>query len=293
MQGHHSLLVYILLQLQVWRKFRQLGVQPSLKAYNLLLRAVRDCGIGDPKIVNRLLVQEGRNDRRLKYNDSHKALEAGSNTVKSFNENMPNLLEDGKQHKDHTRYDNIADGKNVTSFQEIDELLEKYQLNEEENNTGQVELPTEVSKTAGNESRDLQIRKEWWELDVFENSDRAVTLKDAEGKFNDINEINLPNILDPSENFSSVIHVDAVTTKEDRLALLGGMTGFLRFLEEENIKPDIVTYTQLAQVVPRHLEDILIDEMWANGLKPDVDFYNLLMRKRTKYDKSGVWVRNL
>lgn len=276
----------------VWRKFRKLGVQPCLRAYNLLLRAVRECGIGDPDLVNRLLDGKIQIDRNLGTNERYKALDSSSIDRESLSNDMPRMPKKYKQKEDNAVNERKAERKvrnRVKSFQEIDKLLAKYQLSEKENeiNDPDFEDPqNEDHKSEEKESKDLQVRKEWWQLDVFENPVGTTAVSELEVASN---EINLPNILNPDEDFSSVIQVSAVTSKEDRLAFLGGMDGFLKTLEKENIKPDIVTYTQLAQVVPEHLEDELIDEMWINGIKPDTDFYNLLIRKRVMVDKQRAW----
>lgn len=254
-------------------------IQPSLKSYNLLLRAVRECGIGDPKLVNKLLGEAG-----------------GRENVHTESTESIRLLEPVGQQKEIS-YDLITETdqmireqnqrKKTDSFKEIDEVLSKYVSTVEETDT--IDLTEE--EHAGNEKLDIHENKDWWELDIFETSVKDLVLKNSELERVDVEEANLPDILDPNENFTSVIQIEAVKNEMDRLALLGGMKGFLQTLKQRKIKPNIVTYTQLSQVVPDHLVDRVLDEMWAANLLPDIDFYTQLIRRKVRYDKEGAWVR--
>lgn len=74
-----------------------------------------------------------------------------------------------------------------------------------------------------------------------------------------------------------------VEKPEDRLLLVGGCSGFLKNMSDNNCKPDIKTFTQLLDNIPNTVvaEEHLLASMKAHGVKPDVDFYNLLIRKRS------------
>lgn len=284
----------------VWRKMKKFGIQPSLASYNLLVRTVNECGIGDQKLIDKLLDSTEGTSQTVKETMYLEAKHIESKTETSASEERsvevdPEMFVDsGKNLPEPT----VSSTGNMSKFQrkksetfkEIDALLTKYDLGESQLN--------EISERSGNQVDELDLsddnivdtvvpvneNKEWWELDIFKTPVDGLTFAKEEER---VDVVALPDILDPNEDFSAIVKVGPVKTKEERLALLGGVDGFLSMLLEQKITPDIVTYTQLAQVVPDYLEDRLIEEMWANGVKPDIDFYNQLIAKRARKDREG------
>lgn len=84
-------------------------------------------------------------------------------------------------------------------------------------------------------------------------------------------------------HLGSLISISEVKKPEDRLLLLGGCKSFLENMKEHNCLPDIKTFTQLLDCIPDSLaaEQELMADLKKHKLKPDIDFYNLLMKKRS------------
>lgn len=93
----------------------------------------------------------------------------------------------------------------------------------------------------------------------------------------------LPNLLAPKPYLGQMIDIKEVKQPEDRLILLGGMTGFLDLMKQFDVKPDLKTYTLLIELIPstRAAENVLLRSIRKDKIKCDVDFFNVLMKKRS------------
>lgn len=103
----------------------------------------------------------------------------------------------------------------------------------------------------------------------------------------------VPNILNPRGRFNDVVALGKLDSGEDRLALLGGLAGVLSHMQRDKAPPDIKTFTILLDMVPssRDMEADLFAAMTSHQIKPDLDFLNLVIRKRNlRKDFSGAKV---
>lgn len=98
----------------------------------------------------------------------------------------------------------------------------------------------------------------------------------------EIAELNMPNLLTPLPRLGNLVAIKDVVTPEDRFLLLGGLLGFLKEMDRQKITPNIKTFTQLLEVIPCTLsaEKLLIREIRERVINCDIDFFNILIKKR-------------
>ncbi|ERL90759.1 hypothetical protein D910_08106 [Dendroctonus ponderosae] len=103
----------------------------------------------------------------------------------------------------------------------------------------------------------------------------------AKGTDGDVSDLR-PNLLAAVPHLGSVLSISEVKNPEDRLLLLGGCQGFIETMLLHKCAPDIKTFTLLLDSLPKTTaaEKELIVTMKKLNIRPDVDFYNMLMKKR-------------
>lgn len=175
--------------LLVWRKFSGRNLQPNLYSYNLMLRCIRECGLGD--------------------------IEATMDVINRIVQKNHNL---------------IADGVDTAQIAE-------------------------------------------------DNTQNAIQIQQDPK----LMPINRPNLLSNRPYLGNIISVSEITKAEDRFILVGGLTGFLNEMKQNNCSPDIKTITLLLDVIPNTLaaETELLSTMKQFNIKYDVDFFNMLIKRRS------------
>lgn len=191
--------------LLVWRKFNNKGVKPSVYCYNLMLRCIRECGLGE---------------------------------ISDAQEEIKKILDDPQNQSNAQKL--LGDGNDSLSSSNETESLSK-----------QTDL---VSKNC------------------------------------------FPNLLSENPQLGNVISISEINSAEDRLLLVGGLTGFLSDMVNNQCNPDIKTFTLLLDVIPNTTaaEKELLHKLKDNNVKPDIDFYNMVMKRRClRGDYEGAKVDDL
>lgn len=236
--------------LLTWHKMLNCNLKPDIYSFNLMLRCTRDCSIGDLETMEDVLMQIlSRNFKKFNKNDEKSKINNDKENVKVITD---------KFSKNNTNSNN--DERNET--QEITNLSNNEELN----------------STSERNTNEIQNQNN---LELLSTTTQIVspTIVDE-----------TPNLLCNTPHLGSLISISEIKKPEDRLLLLGGFTGFLEEMKKLNITPGIETFTALLEVIPSTVaaEKKLISMIRKIGLKADIDFFNILIKKRCmRFDYVG------
>lgn len=92
-----------------------------------------------------------------------------------------------------------------------------------------------------------------------------------------------PNLVTRFPHLGSLVMLNEVKKPEDRLLLLGGAKGILNEMDKLKVVPNIKTFTALLDVIPstNTAEHQIIETMRKQKIRCDVDFFNILIKKRS------------
>ncbi|XP_064449346.1 pentatricopeptide repeat-containing protein 1, mitochondrial isoform X4 [Mirounga angustirostris] len=230
--------------LQVWRQMLSLGLQPSQHGYNLLLGAARDCGLGDPEVASALLLRPREETVTLQP------------LAREFwaKRRARARLGDGMSVKLHVEA--LERQLFLEPSQVLEGLPEPHKARAPSKAQPEVETKTEPDRMVALTS--LAPEPSRWGLEA--------------------------NLLTLGAVPPAVVSFGTVTTPADRLALMGGLEGFLGKMAEHGLRPNIKTLTLLAEVVEpgSPAESSLLTVLDTYQVEADMTFFNTLMRKKSK-----------
>ncbi|NXH66791.1 PTCD1 protein, partial [Hydrobates tethys] len=249
--------------LQVWKQMTKLGIKADSHTYNLMLRAARDCGIGDPVVASELLL------RPTHEHSSQLKLAPGRQKEK-----VKNQKEKKKGSESAAAVQLDVEAMEEQLFQESsvqpEELIQQQNkdVNRAETEPAALESPSVAHGGTGA----LITRGQ----NEMEQEQARLSQKQ---RF-----CNLPNLLDSRMPNAAVVSLGTVATPSDRLALMGDVEGFLNKMKEDNAEPNIKTFTLLAELVEPQSpsESSLLALLDEHKVKVDVTFFNTLIRKKSK-----------
>ncbi|NXD85627.1 PTCD1 protein, partial [Halcyon senegalensis] len=248
--------------LQVWKQMTKLGIKADSHTYNLLLRAARDCGIGDPAVASELLLSSpAENSPQLRLAPGRRQREEVKRQRKKGSESAAAVQLD-------------VEAMEKQFFQERSVQPEELIRQQTEDVTGAEREPAALDSHSVAPSRaGALIRRGQNEM---EQEQAHVSQK--------LHFCNLPNLLDSRMPDAAVVSLGTVATPADRLALMGDVEGFLNKMKEDNAEPNIKTFTLLAELVEPQSpsESSLLALLDDHKVKADVTFFNTLIRKKSK-----------
>ncbi|KAK1802722.1 hypothetical protein P4O66_021259 [Electrophorus voltai] len=260
------------LALQVWYQMLNAGLKPDTKNYNLLLRAARDCGIGDLTLASTLLLKEQKEPAQK---ESPQRSGQRSKVSEWSPSSKPLDMDMFESH--------LFAAAMSTDSHELDTApLGQWQHGDR---------PSEVESPSGGDTDapaehcfSVHTSDSTWQTQLMPVSPKHA-LAPCPPSSPSVSPSSRPlNLLDPSTCHPDVVALGTVNSASDRLALMGNLEGFLNKMATDGLSPTIKTLTLLADVMEPSSQSVqsLISVAKQNQVKLDVAFFNTLIRKFAK-----------
>ncbi|CAK1556125.1 unnamed protein product [Leptosia nina] len=226
----------------VWRKMLKLREKPNIYSFNLMLRCVKECNLGTKDDIEELIdiIQE---TRLIPTKPQELQITAGDKAPR-------NVL--------------LAATNQVNS---------KIDSNIEYNNDTITTIRNDVQTTESADilPKEITVVNENVTLNFVDKNNLPIVPKQS-----------VPNLLSRRINLDQVCGLQEVHSVQEKFAIIGGQDDFLRQMEIYSVKPDIKTFTQMLSVIDDSIEaeNKLLATVKAINLKPDIEFYNMLIKKR-------------
>ncbi|KAM6971854.1 pentatricopeptide repeat-containing protein 1, mitochondrial [Aplochiton taeniatus] len=243
------------LALQVWRQMLKSGIQPDVQNYNLLLRAARDCGVGDSAIASNLLLSPDLPSMTVRGNRTRAKPGSGGGTPIDID-----LLE-----------------RQLFCLPGLQDDNDQTRLGNQDSNC------VDVPHSAKVESCDKLISNQLVPLREIPNTPVGVPTRSASLEFGQISVC--PNLLDVWQGRrGGVMSLGTVSGASDRLALIGGAKGVMENMTANGNCPDIKTLSLLADTMEPGKQSLpsLLQVAKQHKIKLDVSFFNSVIRRAAR-----------
>lgn len=225
---------------EVWRKMTAKNIHPNIYSYNLLLRAVRDCGVGPEEVSCKLLHHWSSCYSHLSRRKKEKFSQEDVQTLPHFSHGNIKLLSDP-----------LLPGNGSVSVQQ----KKTWAVGERKTESANFSLDDNRNE------HDMQTPG---------RTDNLIS-------HSFFNLLSARSIAGPK-----LIDLEKIKNPADRLLLIGGVKGLLELMRKDEVVPDIKTFTLLLKIIPNSTvcENELLELIESCKLKPDADFFNMLIKKR-------------
>lgn len=265
------------------------GLQPDEYCFNLLLRIVRDCGIGDPKTASRVLLKPVVvSDTHLIDRTRNNKGSRGTGRTDVGTAGGEDLNREGEMNKREEMLE-----LHPASIKDISQVgmqaISKWATGVDGvKDYGSQDVSKDKREGEGSEGG-LDTDSKWWQESYRSPSMSKVAMRE-EAYSNDLEIVHsiavshLPNLLDTHADLKYVDSLANIQTAPDRLSLVGNLEGVIEQMTKCQVKPNVKTLSLLLDVVPMTMEAenkimAIINEL---GVSVDVDFYNMVIHRRTK-----------
>ena len=262
-------IIKLIFNLKVWQLCLKAKLKPNLTMYNLLLKATNDCSLTGVQIPRLNTIKNKKEFLKLKSQNSNDKIKE---------KNLPIFEFVPEQQQNATEFSSEPNEKSV-----IEETNSQNVLQITPDQIHVIEDLEVVGQSLSKQINEL----EWWQ-DIKTNINRADLLTDLSKHRPELNELaatisyksfltsNYPDYeKDLVENVEEDISIN-------RFNVLGGVNSLIRSMKQHKVDPDFKTFNMMLEMIPDNLEseELLAKVMDVYGCKPNLDFINILMKRR-------------
>ncbi|XP_056391752.1 pentatricopeptide repeat-containing protein 1, mitochondrial isoform X2 [Hyla sarda] len=276
--------------LQVWRQMLRMGVKPDINTYNLLIRATRDCGIGDAAEALHLLMQSkdlaplslsaGKEEQGRKSNGVKKRKE-GCEEIRS----QPLLSRSSSDISDDTAID-LAGFSSVSSLDasNLPNLLDLSINTDKMVSLANVNTPSDRLALIGDLGGILKKMKG----DKVSPTIKTFTLLAEVVKAESGSESTLLSIMDAYGIQPDLTFFNTLVLNRSKTLNLKSALKLLPTMAQRGFAPNMHTFCNLAKACHKKEDGLkLLQDMTVAGFCPNNNVYSTLINvaiKRLDYD---------
>lgn len=259
----------------VWRKMLKLREKPNIYSFNLMLKCVKECNLGSKKDIEELIQIIEEEFPKALNKPQIEVLQIESidiNTTETLNSKIQTEVFTDKQNQQKGK-DLLTEVKpySCTDIDQVNNELCVSKNNEQLNTT----LLSINSKNSSAISQETDI--------TIVQVNKPVKLEER----------TVPNLLSKSIKMNNVLSLQEIHSVQDKFAVIGGQEDFLKEMETYSVKPDIKIFTQMLPLIEESTEAELklLEVLKSQGIKADISFYNMLIKKRClRHDYEAAFV---
>ncbi|NXP48580.1 PTCD1 protein, partial [Heliornis fulica] len=284
--------------LQVWKQMTKLGIKANSHTYNLMLRAARDCGIGDPVVASELLLQPTHeNSHQLRLGPGRLRVKAKSQRKRGaesaaavqldveamekqiFQEQSVQPEEVIQQQKDNKMKQEPACLSQKQQFCNLPNLLDSKMPDAAVVSLRTVATPSDRLALMGDVEGFMNKMKE----DNAEPDIKTFTLLAELVEPQSPSESSLLALLDEYKVKVDVTFFNTLIKKRSKQGDLEGAKSVLPALVKRGLSPNLQTFSNLAVACHREEDGLqLLSDLKRSGVNPNKFIYSNLIAAAVK-----------